>query len=189
MSEGHVVLVGMMGSGKSSVGRRLAAALGRPFVDADDAYESRFGTTIADAFADLGEAGFRKGESEVLDDLLASAAPTVIAAGGGVVVVEANRRRLSGGATVVWLHASPAFLAGRAKAKAHRPLLAGADPGDVFERLFAERAGWYREVADVIVDIEPFHDRGPEPKQSLAERVAVLVRAAEAAGASGGVRA
>jgi shikimate kinase len=173
----HVVLVGMMGSGKTSVGRRLAKLLDRPFVDADEGFIARYGRTVARTFDEDGEAGFRTLEAKLLAELLDVADPLVIATGGGVVVREENRRRLAEpDVCVVLLHAGPAFLATRAKAKSHRPLLAGDDPAVVLDRLYDERIGWYREVADHIVDIAPFHaDDGPKP--AMAEHVAALVEA------------
>jgi shikimate kinase len=177
---GHVVLVGLMGSGKSTVGKRLAAELARDFVDADAALEEHESRTIADIFATDGEAAFREAERGVLDALLDRPDPTVVAAGGGVVVSEANRRRLrQPGVTVVWLDASPAFLASRAKAKPHRPLLATGDRRATFARLHAERAPLYAEVADLVVDVEPFHRSEERPKQALADRIAGLVRSHE----------
>jgi shikimate kinase len=181
---GHVVLVGLMGSGKSTVGRRLARSLGRCFVDADEAVEATEGRTIADIFATDGEAAFRQAEHLVLEALLDRPDPTVIAAGGGVVVSEPNRALLRDPAvTVVWLDASPAFLASRAQAKPHRPLLAGADPRATFARLHEERAPLYAEVADLVVDVEPFHRSEERPKRALAERVADLVTGRELAAA------
>lgn len=182
----HVVLVGMMGSGKSTVGRRLATRLDRPFVDADPDLEAHLGRTIAELFETEGEHGFRQAEAAHLERLLARSEPTVVAAGGGVVLREDNRRRLADPAvTVVWLQADPAFLASRAEAKAHRPLLAAGEPArDVFARLDAERRPLYEEVADVVVDVQPFHGRAAASKAALADRIAELVRAHEAARAA-----
>lgn len=179
----HVVLVGLMGSGKTTVGRRLADALDRHFVDADAALEAISDRTVAEVFAEDGERGFRAVEADVLEDLLEHHEPSVIASGGGVVLSGENRRRLQApNVTTVWLDASPAFLAGRAQAKAHRPLLAEADsPREVLERLHAERAELYREVADLVVDVEPFHRQAEHPKRALAARIAELVLAHEAA--------
>ena len=176
---GHVVLVGLMGSGKSTVGRRLAKRLDRPFSDADEVARERAGCSISELFAARGEAAFRALESEILAELLGGL-PSVVAAGGGVVVVEANRQLLRRPeVTVVWLDGSPAFLASRADAKASRPLLAGsADPREVFERLHAERTPWYAEVADIRVDIEPFHAES-KAKRALADHLAERVLAHE----------
>lgn len=168
----HVALVGLMGSGKTSVGRRLAKLLDRPFVDCDEGFIARYGRTIAEVFAEDGEDAFRTMESKLLEELLAVRSPLVLATGGGVVVREENRRRLrQDDVKVVLLHAEPAFLAARAKAKAHRPLLAGDDPAAVLARLHAERIGWYLEVADDVVAVEPFHNEGG-PKDAMAEYLA-----------------
>lgn len=173
-----MVLVGMMGSGKSSVGRRVARRLERPFVDADEELEARTGRPVRDWFAD-GEPAFRTAEAEVLAALLAAPQPSVVAAGGGVVVTEANRRALAAGAFVVWLDAEPAFLAGRVRRRSHRPLL-DDDVEGTLARLHAERAGWYREVADAVIAVAPVHQRSSRPKRDLADEVADLVRRHEA---------
>jgi shikimate kinase len=173
----HVALVGMMGSGKTTVGRRAARLLGRPFVDGDEAFIPRYGRTVADVFAADGEDGFRRLEAELLGELLGVSTPLVLACGGGVVVGDANRRRLQQpDVYVVWLRADAAFLASRTSAKANRPLLAGADPRDVLGRLHAERDDWYAEVADDVLDVCSFHEWGSQPKKAMAERVAQLVR-------------
>jgi shikimate kinase len=174
---GSVVLVGLMGSGKTTVGRRLASRLERPFIDADEAAEATTGRTIAELFEVRGEDGFRDVETDVLCTVLAGPEPVVVAAGGGVVLRPANRARLKADdVTVVFLDASPAFLASRIERKAHRPLLAGdASPREVLERLHGERAELYTEVADVVVSVEPFHEGEEKPKQALAARIADLL--------------
>ena len=177
----HVALVGMMGSGKTTVGRRAAKVLGRPFVDADEAFIPRYGRTVAEVFAADGEAAFRRLEAELLAELLDVAEPLVVACGGGVVTTEGNRRRLcQPDVHVVWLRADPAFLASRALAKPDRPLLAGEDQRAVLERLHGERLAWYEEVADDVLDIADFHEWGSQPKRAMAERIAELVRKVEA---------
>lgn len=177
----HVVLVGLMGSGKTTVGRRLAARLGRGFVDADEALEQIADRSIAEIFETDGEAAFRALEADVLEELLEHHEPTVVAAGGGVVLHPGSRARLRrSSVTTVWLDASPAFLASRVKPKAHRPLLSDGSARDVLARLHAERAPLYAEVADLTVDVEPFHRGGDRPKERLAEQLAHLVSAHEA---------
>lgn len=173
----HVALIGLMGSGKTTVGRRAAKLLDRPFVDADEAFIPRYGRTVADVFAAEGEAGFRELESKLLEEVLAVATPVVLGCGGGVVCVEANRRRLAQpDVHVIWLQAEPAFLASRIEQKADRPLLGDDDPRAVLERLHAERAGWYAEVADDVVEVCDFHAES-QPKKAMAAHVAELVRA------------
>ena len=176
---GHVVLVGLSGSGKSSVGRRVAALLGRPFRDADDEIEARVGRTVREIFASDGEPTFRELEAEVMADLLAGDEPSVIAAGGGAVVSESTRKLLyEPDVFVVWLAASPAFLASRTSKKAHRPLL-DDDPAAALARLLAERRIWYEAVSDVVYDVQPDHEAAPKPqaKDNIARAIAELVPA------------
>lgn len=176
----HVVLVGLMGAGKSTVGRRLAKELRRPFADVDEQVELRAGTTIPQLFDDEGEEAFRTLESQVLADLLATTAPMVLAAGGGAVTRATNREVLARSrACVVWLRASPEFLASRAD-PTHRPLLAG-DAAGTLARLHAERAPLYAEVADHTVDVEGFHADSDKPKRALARHIADLLTEAAVA--------
>jgi shikimate kinase len=171
----HVVLVGLMGSGKTTVGKKVALLLGRRFLDADVELEARSGRSVAAWFEHDGEDGFRAAEARLLADLLAETDPLVVGAGGGVVVTGENRARLSGADTVVvYLHADPAFLATRARAKPHRPLLTG-DPAEVLADMYAARDGWYREVADAVVEVRPAHEEGAKPKWRLAELVVEAV--------------
>lgn len=165
-----VVLVGLMGSGKTTAGRKVAKLLGLPFVDADIAIAATTGRSVADWF-EVGEPSFRAAESRVLYDILEASGPIVFGAGGGVVVTAVNRERLSRpDVVVVYLHADPAFLASRASAKPHRPLLTG-DPIEVLTALYAERDAWYRKVADAVVEVRPAHEAGDKPKWRLAEQV------------------
>jgi len=167
----HLVLVGLMGAGKTTIGRRVAALLDRPFVDADDELAERSGRSVREWFEEDGEPIFRKAEAELLHTLLDAAEPVVVATGGGVVIAEENRRRLTADdVTVVWLHGEPAFLASRTKPKEHRPLLAD-DPRETLQRLFAEREHWYREVADIVIDVQPAFLTESKPKDRLAEEV------------------
>ena len=178
----HVVLVGLMGSGKSTVGKRLAASLDRHFVDADAALEAIADRTIAEIFEQDGERAFRDLEADTFEELLEHHEPCVISGGGGLVLRSDNRLRLMRrDVTVVLLDASPAFLASRVSAKPHRPLLRGDEATvDVLTRLHAERAPLYAEVADITVAVEPFHQREEKPKRALADRIAELVLVHEA---------
>jgi shikimate kinase len=176
---GHVVLVGLSGTGKTSVGRRIAALLSVPFVDADEEIEERTGRTVRGIFAQDGEAAFRELEANVMADVLGAAEPSVIAAGGGAVVTEATRKLLAQpDVFVVWLTAEPEFLASRTAKKAHRPLLDG-DPVAALHRLATERAAWYEEVADVTFDVQPAHHAAPkaEAKDNIARTIASMVPA------------
>jgi shikimate kinase len=160
-----------MGSGKTTVGKKLARVLGRRFIDADDELAERTGRSVAEWFTDEGEAGFRVAEAELLAAVLADSEPTVLGAGGGVVVVEANRQRLvQPDVAVVYLHGEPGFLGSRVQRKEHRPLL-GDDPREVMAEMYRTRDPWYREVADAVVEVEPAHRAGPKPKWRLAGSV------------------
>jgi len=147
----HLVLVGMMGSGKSTVGARCAARLGRPFVDTDDLVASLAGVPVAELFARDGEAAFRELEASAVADACASPLPAVIAAGGGAVLDAANRRCMRDSGFVVWLQAPPAQLALRVGDARGRPLLSG-DPAGTLERLTALRHPAYEAAAHTTVD-------------------------------------
>jgi shikimate kinase len=148
-----VLLVGMMGSGKTTVGRALASRLGRSLLDSDVMVEARTGATVAEIFAGRGEAAFRTEESAALIAALASTTPAVIAVAGGAVLDPANRRRIAGGRLVVWLRAEAEVLTERVRGGTHRPLLA-EDPGATLRRLCAERAPLYAALADLVIDVD-----------------------------------
>ncbi len=151
----HVLLVGMMGAGKSTVGALLAERLERTFVDVDDVVAATAGRPVAEIFAIDGEEAFRAMERTALADVCASPAPLVIATGGGAMSDPENRRTATRGATVVWLQADPGALAARVAAEhgdaASRPLLASSDPVATLERLSVLRADAYASVADAMV--------------------------------------
>jgi shikimate kinase len=173
------VLVGLSGTGKTSVGRRIAAVLHRPFVDADEEIEERTGRTVRGIFEADGEPAFRELEAKVMADLLAAPEACVIAAGGGAVVTESTRKLLQQpDVFVVWLTATPEFLASRTAKKAHRPLLDG-DSVAALRRLADERAAWYEEVADVAFDVQPALREKPKPeaKDHIAHAIAAMVPA------------
>jgi shikimate kinase len=148
----HVVLIGMMGAGKTTVGRRLARRLRRPFLDSDERIEAEVGRTVAQIFADEGEPAFRRVEADVLRTMLDEPAPAVIAAAGGAVLDAANRERMRASGTVVWLRADPTALAERVRSGTHRPLL-DDDPVGTLTRLAHERAELYGETAHEVVDV------------------------------------
>lgn len=149
----HLALVGMMGSGKTTIGVRVAAARHRPFLDSDQMIEAREGRTVRDIWLAEGEPAYRVMESEVLREALSSPDPVVIGAAGGVVLREENRRLLErDDVLTVRLHAAPEVLVGRVRSQDHRPLI-DDDPLATLRRLTAERETLYREVADVTVEV------------------------------------
>ena len=145
-----IALVGLMGVGKSSVGRRLANALGLPFRDADAEVEAAAGRSISDIFADLGEAAFREGERRVIARLL-DQPPHVLATGGGAFMNDQTRELIKSRAVSVWLKTDLDILARRVARKDTRPLLAGKDPMDVLKAQAEARYPVYAQ-ADVIVE-------------------------------------
>jgi shikimate kinase len=149
----RVVLVGMMGAGKTTVGRELAARLGWRFLDSDALVEASTGSTVAELFATGGEDAFRAEESRVLAEALASDGPAVVSAAGGAVLAPANRALLATARAVVWLRAEPATLAARVGSGEGRPLLRD-HPATTLAGLDAVRRPLYGEVADVIVDVD-----------------------------------
>lgn len=150
----HLVLVGPMGAGKTTVGERCARRLGRPFVDTDDVVVALGGASIPELFAARGEAGFRALERQAVGDVSASPEPLVIACGGGAVLDADNRRRLRANGVVVWLHAPAPVLAARVGGGDGRPLLAGRDPQDVLARIVEARVDAYSAAAHAEVDTD-----------------------------------
>src|ERR1700756_5283533 len=144
-----VVLVGMMGAGKSTIGRRLAARLGVPFVDADTEIELAHRMPIPDIFETYGEAYFRDGEARVIARLL-EAGPAVLATGGGAFMREETRQRISDKAVSIWLKADADIIMRRVRRRADRPLLQTADPEATVGRLIGEREPVYRH-ADLTI--------------------------------------
>jgi shikimate kinase len=149
-----IVLVGLMGTGKTTTGRLLGERLGVPYVDTDDLILARTGRTVRDIFREDGEAAFRVLETGVLVEALAAPTPVVLAAAGGVVLSEANRRTLrDADALVAWLRADPALLVRRVQGQEHRPLL-DEDPAGTLATMDRDREPLYREVADVVIDVD-----------------------------------
>jgi shikimate kinase len=145
-----IVLVGLMGAGKSSVGRRLAEKLRIPFVDADQEIENAAGKTIPEIFADHGEAYFREGERRVIARLLGQGAQ-VLATGGGAFMNDETRARIADGSVSVWLKAELPLLMKRVAKRPGRPLLQTGDAGAVMRDLIARRYPVYA-LADVTVE-------------------------------------
>jgi shikimate kinase len=149
----HLVLVGLMGAGKTTVGRECAQRLERSFVDLDELIMAHAAMPIDEVFREQGEARFREMEREVVVDVCASPVPLVIACGGGTVVDADNRRRLRDSGVVVWLRAPTAVLAARVGNDPGRPLLAG-DPAGALERLASVRADAYTAAADSVIETD-----------------------------------
>lgn len=146
-----VFLVGPMGAGKTTVGRRLAQSLGLDFVDSDEEIERRTGTTIPIIFEIEGEAGFRRREHKVLAELTARPG-LVLATGGGAVLLPENRELLRSRGTVVYLRTSVSEQMRRTRSSTQRPLLATPNPEQRLRQLALEREPLYEAVADITVD-------------------------------------
>lgn len=145
-----VVLVGMMGAGKSTVGRRLARRLAIPFADADLEIEKAAGCSISDIFEFHGEASFREGERRVIKRIL-EGPPMVISTGGGAFIDPETHKRIRAKALSIWLRADLDTVVKRVKRNSNRPLLKEGDPRTILEKLMIERDPTYAE-ADVVVD-------------------------------------
>jgi shikimate kinase len=145
-----IVLIGMMGAGKSSVGRRLAAALGLPFRDADSEIEAAAGMSIPDIFTTRGEPAFRSGEQRVIGRLLDNG-PQVLATGGGAFMNVDTRRAIRTKAVSIWLRAEFDVLLRRLKRRTDRPMLKTDDPAGTLKRLMDERYPLYAE-AEITVE-------------------------------------
>ena len=170
-----IVLVGMMGAGKSSIGRKLAARLGLPFVDADAEIETAADMSISDIFASKGETYFRDGEKRVIARLL-EGAPQVLATGGGAFMNPDTRALIGGKGVSVWLKAEFDVLMRRIKRRADRPLLHTDNPAETLRTLMAERYPTYAQ-ADVTVQSRdvPHETIVAEILTALAEKLTTTV--------------
>lgn len=175
----RLVLVGMMGSGKTTVGRQLAARLGWAFRDSDSMVEASTGSTVAELFAAQGEAGFRSEESRVLAEALSRPGPAVVSAAGGVVLSPDNRALLARSGAVVWLRADPQLLVRRVGSGQGRPLL-DADPATALLELYEARRPLYESVAQITVDVD-----GRSPGEVVDELLADARLAAAGIGTGG----
>lgn len=176
MSEPHgaiadktVVLIGLMGAGKSTVGRRLAARLGRPFKDADGEIEKAAGCSIEDIFSRRGEAAFRDGERRVIARLLEEP-PHVLATGGGAFMDPGTRARIVDHGVSVWLRAELDVLVKRIGRRGGRPLLKDGDPRDILKNLMETRGPIFAQ-ADIAVDT------GDEPPDVTVDQIMVALEA------------
>jgi shikimate kinase len=165
-----LVLVGLMGAGKTSVGKRLAALLGVPFTDSDTSIVEAAGMSIPEIFASLGEAAFRDGERRVISRLLGEA-PQVLATGGGAFIEPRTRAEIKARGTSVWLRANLDLLWDRVRDRPGRPLLQTPNPRATLAELEQRRAPFYAE-ADVIVD-----SRRGRSHEAMARSIVAAVQA------------
>ncbi|MGQ9365613.1 shikimate kinase [Azospirillum sp. ST 5-10] len=159
-----VVLVGLMGAGKSAIGRRLAARLGLPFRDADTEIEKAAGCTVEEIFARDGEAAFRTGERKVIARLLAEGPVHVLATGGGAFMDPQTRALVHERAVSVWLKADLDVLLARTARRSNRPLLKQGNPREILERLIAVRYPVYADADLTVVSDE-------QPLEHTVDRV------------------
>lgn len=172
----HVVLIGLPGAGKTSVGRHLAKLLHRPFADADEQLELAAGCTIPRLVREHGEDELRRREDRTLAELLRRDDPLVISAPGAVTISSDKRTLLAESAVVLWLHATPTFLTELGD-PTHRPRL-GEDQHAALTRLEHELSTLYEDVADHTIDIEPFHTHvpaGDQPKRAISQYICDLL--------------
>lgn len=167
-----IVLVGMMGAGKTTVGRRLAARLRLPFYDADEEIQKAAGMSISELFAAHGEESFRRGEAQVIARLL-EGPPHVLATGGGAVLTPETRRLIKERAVSVWIRADLDLLIARATRRDTRPLLRTENPKETMRALLKAREPLYAE-ADIVVESEPRpHTHMVE---TIIERIGLLMK-------------
>ncbi|HEY6428562.1 MAG TPA: shikimate kinase [Acidimicrobiales bacterium] len=164
----RILLVGMMGSGKSTVGRLLSHRLGWAYRDSDADVEAATGRTVPEIFELDGETAFRRAEAEALGRACQLDTPVVVSAAGGSVLARDNRRLLAQSGLVVWLRARPETNARRVGDGTGRPLL-GDDPAEAMTRLVAQRAPFYGEVADLVIDVDRL-----SPKEVVARILEVV---------------
>lgn len=167
---GNIILVGLMGSGKTSVGKVLARLLGKSFVDSDHEIERVTGVRIPVIFEIEGETGFRARERKMIEELTARE-NILLATGGGAVLADANRALLKARGTVIYLHAPVKSLLKRTMRDRNRPLLQVADPAAKFQSLYEQRDPLYREVAHLVVDT------GNQSVRSLAGQIEAKLKA------------
>jgi shikimate kinase len=171
LHRGNLFLVGMPGSGKSTLGRLLAKRLGKAFYDADSELERRLGVSIPVIFELEGEPGFRDREQEIIAEFVQHT-HTIFATGGGAVLRQLNRDCLKQNGSVLYLHATPETLWERTRRSKHRPLLQAPDPFERLKELYAFRDALYRETADFVVESDQ------EQVVRLAQRLEQQLRSA-----------
>jgi shikimate kinase len=166
----RILLVGMMGAGKTTTGQLVARRLGWGYRDSDADVAAATGLTVPELFARDGEAAFRRAEAAVLAGACADREPSVVSVAGGAVLSPDNRRLIVASGTVVWLRARPETLAARVGDGAGRPLL-GDDPAEAVARLDAVRSPLYAEVADLVIDVDEL------AADAVADRIVETVHA------------
>ena len=166
-----IALVGLMGAGKTSIGKRLAQEFKLPFVDADAEIEAAAGQTIEEIFERHGEAFFRDGERRVIARLL-EGPPHVLATGGGAFMDPGTRALLKSRAITVWIRADIELLLSRVSRRNNRPLLKGGDKRAILEKLMAERYPVYAEAAITIDSVDG-------PPEEMVGRIVALLRGHE----------
>jgi shikimate kinase len=170
----RILLVGMMGAGKTTTGQLLARRLGWGYRDSDADVETATGLTVPELFTRDGEAAFRRAEAEVLAAACAEQASSVVSVAGGAVLSETNRRLVAASGIVVWLRARPETLAARVGDGIGRPLL-GDDPAEAIVRLNDVRAPLYAELADVVLDVDDLD------AETVVERIVAAMDASTSA--------
>ena len=174
MGRGNIFLVGMMGAGKTTLGKALAQRLAREFLDTDRVLVERTGVAVATIFDIEGEPGFRRRETLALAEL-AERSECVVATGGGIVLAPENRQAMRAAGTVIYLRARLENLWERTRLDSTRPLLSTSDPRGTLARLLEEREPLYREVAHLVVET------GSQSAATLVNRVAAALRSHESA--------
>lgn len=165
---GNIFFVGLMGAGKTTIGRLLAKHLDKSFYDTDHEIEKRTGVNIPLIFEVEGEAGFRKRETQVIEEL-SQMQNIILATGGGAVLKAENRSNLKKNGTVIYLRANVHELWLRTKNDKNRPLLQNDDPREKLEQLFKERDPLYREVASIVLDT------GGQPVNTIVHQIEKLL--------------
>ncbi len=177
LQDKFIVMIGLMGAGKSNLGRRLATAMGMPFIDTDNEIETAAGCTIDEIFEQFGEREFRAGERRVIARLLRGE-PAVVATGGGAFMDKETRKRVKKKAISIWLRADVELLHRRTSRRDHRPLLKKGDPKKILKDLIDARYPIYAE-ADIAFDVsdEPAPDSAKRVLAKLIEHCESLIEA------------
>lgn len=169
-STNNIFLIGLMGAGKTTIGRHLARVMHKQFYDSDHEIEARTGVSVRTIFDIEGESGFRKREEAVVASLVRQH-NIILATGGGVILSENNRRALKANGLIVYLYAGLDELWARTRQDKNRPLLQTVDPKSRLQALFTERDPLYRDVADIVINTR--HQHGNVIAQTLARSLSI----------------